>query len=56
MRNRYLLVTLLLTSLAMGVRAKKHVIHFDQKKEMSGAKVALSDIHPGLPSDWTDYR
>lgn len=56
MRNRYLLMTALLTSLTMGVQAKKHIIRFDQKKEMSGAKVALSDIHPGLPTDWTGYR
>lgn len=36
--------------------AGKHVVKFDSKKEMSGAKIALRDINPSIPRDWTGYN
>lgn len=31
-------------------------VEFDSSKEVSGKKFALSDITPGLPSDWSGYN
>jgi hypothetical protein len=31
-------------------------IRFDSKMEVSGRKLALADISPGLPSDWGEYE
>jgi hypothetical protein len=31
-------------------------VKFDSSKEVSGAKFAIQDISPGLPSDWSEYN
>lgn len=31
-------------------------IQFDSEKEVSGMKISLEDISPGLPANWTDYE
>ena len=31
-------------------------ISFDSEKEVSGMKLSLEDISPGLPADWDDYE
>lgn len=31
-------------------------IHFDSDKEVSGMKISLEDISPGLPANWDDYE
>jgi hypothetical protein len=32
------------------------IIQFDSEKEVSGMKLSLEDISPGLPADWDDYN
>lgn len=31
-------------------------IHFDSSKKVSGRKVAIKDVSPGLETDWSDYN
>lgn len=45
-----------LSLMSISASAGKHVIKFDSRKEMSGAKIALKDINPDLPTDWTGYN
>ena len=33
-----------------------HTIHFDSSHEVSGKKIALDDITPGLPENWDEYN
>lgn len=39
-----------------GQKEDRFTVHFDGSKEMSGAKFALADINPDLPSDWDGYN
>ena len=36
--------------------AATHKVHFDSSRRKSGAKIAIRDINPSLPTDWTPYR
>lgn len=45
-----------LGALAVSCGTKTFKIAFDGSKEMSGAKFALADINPDLPTDWDDYN
>lgn len=56
MKSSFLIAAGLLALVSMNMNAGKHVIKFDPSKEMSGAKIALHDINPDLPTDWTKYN
>ena len=40
----------------IGAAAKTFSIRFDNSKTKSGAKIALSDLNPNLPRDWSGYN
>ncbi len=44
------------TVLFAACSSSTHKISFDPTKEMSGAKIALADINPDMPTDWTGYN
>jgi len=51
------LVALFLLVTALPVLAQKTVkIQFDSNKEVSGKKIAIRDITPGLPTNWDDFN
>lgn len=39
-----------------GCSNKEYVVRFDGSKEMSGAKIAINDVNPDLPDDWSGYN
>lgn len=49
-------MTLLLLLSAMTMEAATHKVKFDSQRRKSGAKIALHDLNPDLPTDWTRYR
>ena len=49
-------MTLLLLLSAMTMEAATHKGKFDSQRRKSGAKIALHDLNPDLPTDWTRYR
>ncbi|MBV5348163.1 hypothetical protein JZU61_00600, partial [bacterium] len=57
MRLRLCLSLVVLFLLCLSVPAQKPVkIQFDSNKEVSGQKLAIRDITPGLPTNWDDYN
>ncbi|MGW8315030.1 MAG: hypothetical protein ACWGNV_05470 [Bacteroidales bacterium] len=50
-------IGLLLTMLMFSCSENREVtIHFDSNMEISGRKIALEEISPGLPTDWDGYE
>lgn len=53
--RRILLCLMLVFSVAIS-KAETFTVRFDSSKTKSGAKIALKDLNPNLPSDWTGYN
>jgi hypothetical protein len=49
-------ITLLLLSAFISCNSNEVTVHFDRKKEVSGMKISLEEISPGLPSNWDGYE
>ena len=47
---------LLMSACLFSAVAATHKVHFDSSRRKSGAKIAIRDINPSLPTDWTPYR
>ena len=52
---RFFLLLMLAFS-AVVSKAETFTIRFDSSKTKSGAKIALKDLNPELPTDWTGYN
>lgn len=56
MRKLRFIATVVWIILSYGVSAKVHTIKFDSNRTKSGAKIALHDLNPDLPLDWSSYK
>ena len=52
---RFFLLLMLAFSAVLS-KAETFTIRFDSSKTKSGAKIALKDLNPELPTDWTGYN